>query len=173
MSTLLALGVDFALLSLLAFGGVVTLLPRMQNIVVDTHHWMSPATFLQLFAIAQAAPGPNLLVVTLVGWHVAGIGGALVATLAICGPTSILIYAVDRLWSRVRLGAIGPALRAGIAPVAVGLVLAGGFGVARSVDAGWPSTVLTAATLAVALRWRGNPLWLLGAGALLGVAGVI
>lgn len=173
MSTLLQLGVDFALLSFFAFGGIVALLPQMQHSVVDEHHWMSPATFLQLFAIAQAAPGPNMLVVTLVGWHVAGIAGALVATVAICGPTSILIFGVDRLWSRVREGAIASSLRAGIAPVAVGLVLAGGVGVARGAGAGWASTALSAASLAVALLWRGNPLWLLGTGALLGLGGLI
>ena len=69
---------DFALLSFVAFGGATALLPEMHRVVVENHHWLDDATFTHLYAIAQAAPGPNVLVVTLIGWKVAGLAGALV-----------------------------------------------------------------------------------------------
>ena len=75
------------------------ILPEVHRQVVDVHGWMTSERFTDLFAIAQAAPGPNFLVVTLIGFEVAGMPGALVATLAIIGPTSILAYCVARVWS--------------------------------------------------------------------------
>ena len=79
------LGALYAQLSLLAVGGVVTVLPEMQRAVVEVRGWMAPAEFAALFALAQAAPGPNMMVATLVGWRVAGLPGALVATLGMIG----------------------------------------------------------------------------------------
>ena len=83
MQTLWALAQIFTQLSVLAFGGGNTILPEMQRQVVDVHGWMTAADFSALFALGQAAPGPNLMVVTLVGWHVAGWSGMLVTTLAV------------------------------------------------------------------------------------------
>ena len=71
----LQLFLDFALLSFVAFGGATALLPEMHRVVVEQHHWLNDATFTHLYAIAQAAPGPNVLVVTLIGWEVAGLAG--------------------------------------------------------------------------------------------------
>ncbi|WP_163574374.1 chromate transporter, partial [Klebsiella pneumoniae] len=79
-SVLIALAVIFTQLSLLAFGGGNTILPEMQRQVVDIHHWMSAREFSTMFAVAQAAPGPNMMIVTLVGWHVAGWQGVLVTS---------------------------------------------------------------------------------------------
>ncbi len=173
MPILLELGWQFGILSLLAFGGGNAVLPEMQRIAVDTNHWMSAETFLQLFAIAQAAPGPNILVVTLVGWQVAGLAGATVATLGLCGPSSLLIYWLAKVWSRVRSTRWRRAIELGVAPLAVGLVLAGGYLIARSADLDWRSAALTVASTAIVLRWRRNPLWLIGAGALLGLFGAV
>jgi chromate transporter len=173
MPVLAELGLQFAVLSLLAFGGGNAVLPEMQRIAVETHHWMSAATFVQLFAIAQAAPGPNILVVTLIGWQVAGFAGAFVATLALCGPSSLLIFSLEQLWSRFSNNRFRQAIQAGVAPLAIGLVLAGGYLVALSADADWRSAGLTVATTVIVLRWRRNPLWLIGAGALMGLLGVV
>ena len=73
--TLIAIATIFSQLSLLAFGGGNTILPEMQRQVVDVHHWMSAHEFTALFALAEAAPGPNMMIVSLVGWHVAGWSG--------------------------------------------------------------------------------------------------
>ena len=173
MAVLLELGWQFAILSLLAFGGGNAILPEMQRIAVDTNHWMSAGTLSQLFAIAQAVPGPSILVVTLIGWHVAGLAGALVATVALCAPSSLLIYWFARVWSRVRANRWREAVQYGVAPMAVGLVVASGYLLARAADADWRAAALTVTTAAIVLGWRGNPLWLIGAGALAGLLGVV
>jgi hypothetical protein len=89
---LVALCVQFALLSLLAFGGANSVVPEMHRQAVDVHHWMTGSQFAALFAIAQAAPGPNFMISTLVGWKAAGLAGALIATLAMCGPSCVLTF---------------------------------------------------------------------------------
>jgi len=96
------LAIDFSLLSLLRVRGVITVLPEMHRNVVEVHGWMSGAEFAQLFALAQASPGPNILIVSLIGWKVAGLAGAVVATGAVCAPSSLLTYAVSRVWQRFR-----------------------------------------------------------------------
>ena len=116
MNVVLELGLQFSLLSLLAFGGANAVLPEMHRLVVENHHWMSDAAFSQLFAIAQAAPGPNLLVVTLIGWQVAGVAGALATTLAFCLPSSLLIFFLARIWARWRSDRWRRAIEAGVAP---------------------------------------------------------
>ena len=88
--TLVALAVQFTSLSLVAFGGANAVIPEMHRQAVDVNHWMTNQDFAALFAIAQAAPGPNFLVTTLIGWKAAGLAGALVATAAMCGPSCVL-----------------------------------------------------------------------------------
>jgi len=160
-----------AQLSLVAVGGVAPVLPEMQRQVVEVHAWMSPPEFAALFALAQAAPGPNMLVATLVGYHVAGWPGALAATLGMVGPSSVLTWAVAGAWHRFRDRPWRTALQAGLVPVTVGLVAAGAALLAASTATGWAAAVITAGAAASVLLTRLHPLWLLGAGALLGVLG--
>ena len=96
LDTLIALGVQFAILSLFAIGGAMAVVPEMHRQAVDVSHWMTDRQFADLFAIGQAAPGPNIIVVTLIGYQAAGIPGALVATFAMCGPTCVITYYVSR-----------------------------------------------------------------------------
>ena len=164
---------QFALLSFLAIGGVNALLPEIYRRVVEMEHWMTDADFAQAFAIAQAAPGPNLLIVSVIGWKVAGVLGALVTTAAICVPSSVLTFAVAHIWDRFRDAPLRIAIQYGLAPVTVGLVLASGYILARTVDQTWIALAITAATVALTLGTRLHPLWLLAAGAALGVTGVV
>src|SRR5271163_3816930 len=90
----------FGLMSLFAVGGGNAAVPEMHRVAVDVHHWMTERQFADVFAISQMAPGPNVLIVTLIGYFVAGIAGALVATLMMCAPTAILAYFVSGLLSR-------------------------------------------------------------------------
>lgn len=96
MSVLLSLFLKLSAFSLIAFGGVNALLPSLLNLSVNQEHWIDLQTFADYFAIAQAAPGPNFMTVTLIGWHVYGVLGALIATLAIAWPSSILVFFVQR-----------------------------------------------------------------------------
>ena len=91
MSAVLAeLAAQFMLLSMLSIGGANAIIPEIHRRAVDLEHWMTDADFAQLFALSQAAPGPNVLIVSLIGWKVAGVVGGVVAMLAMSGPSSIL-----------------------------------------------------------------------------------
>ena len=160
--------VAIGLLSFLAIGGVNALIPEIHRRVVENTHWLTDADFAQAFAIAQAAPGPNLLIVSLIGWKVDGFLGALVCTVAICAPSSALTFAVAHVWDRFRDAPLRKAIQYGLAPVTVGLVLASGFILARTVDNSAVAVGLTAATVVLALATRLHPLWMLAAGAAVG-----
>ena len=162
---------EFALLSFVAFGGATALLPEMHRVVVENHHWLDETTFTHLYAIAQAAPGPNVLVVTLIGWKVAGLAGALAATLAMCLPMSVVIYLLIDRWESFAGARWQKALSLGVAPLAVGLVFSGATLIAQAAGLAWGGALLVLATVVINLRSKLNPLWLIAAGALLGVAG--
>lgn len=169
MSTLLALALIFTELSLLAFGGGNTILPEMQRQVVDVHGWMSAQDFSALFALAQAAPGPNMMVVPLVGWHVAGWGGLLVSSLAKFGPSSLLTGIVLGLWKRFKDRPWRRTIQAGLVPMTVGLVAASAALITEATSTHWLLVGITAATAAAMTLTRVHPLWLLGGGAVAGL----
>jgi chromate transporter len=172
VNALLALALIFSQLSLLAFGGGATILPEMQRQVVDVHHWMSARDFSALFALAQAAPGPNMMVVTLVGWQVAGWPGIVVSTLAKFGPCSVLTALVLQVWDRFKDRPWRRLIQAGLVPVTVGLVVASAVLISASADHAWILGAITAASAVAVLATRIHPLWVLGAGALIGLTGI-
>ena len=169
--TLLALFVQFALLSLLAFGGANAVVPEMHRQAVDLHHWMTGSQFAALFAISQAAPGPNFMISTLVGWKAAGLPGALVATLAMCAPSCLLTFWVAKVWDNSRETRWRVLAVATLAPLTVGLVTATAYLLVRGADRNWRLAVVTLTVAVVAYRSRLNPLWLLGGAAALGLTG--
>lgn len=160
---------EFVLLSFVAFGGATALLPEMHRVVVEHHQWLDDTTFTHLYAIAQAAPGPNVLVVTLIGWKVAGLAGALAATLAMCLPMSVLIYLLIDRWESFAGRRWQKAISLGVAPLAVGLVFSGATLIAQAAGLGWAAWGLLLLTVVVNLKTRTHPLWLIGLGALLGL----
>lgn len=165
--------VEFALLAFVAFGGATALLPEMHRVVVDNHHWLDDATFTHLYAIAQAAPGPNVLVVTLIGWEIAGLAGALATTLAMCLPMSVLIYLLIDRWEGLAGKRWQRAVSVGVAPLAVGLVFSGATLIAQAAGLGLAAWLLVAATVAANLRLKLHPLWFIGIGATLGLLGLV
>ena len=173
-SPLWPLVVQLAMLSMTAIGGGIAMLaPDVHRIVVEAHPWISDPQFAAAYAIAQAAPGPNMLYVTLIGWQIAGIAGAALATLAVVVPPLALMLILLRIGHRRAPGAFGRTVRRGIAPLSVGMLLAAGWILARAGDTDWHTGLITAATALIMLRTRINPIWLIGAGALLGIAGFI
>ena len=166
-----------ALLSFAAVGGgVVMLAPDIQRYVVDVHHWIGDEQFAAAYAIAQAAPGPNMLFVTLVGWQIAGWLGALGATLAVTIPPALLTFMIGRVsgaGSKGSVGRFGTAVRNGLAPLSVGLLLAAVWVLLDSTHAGWRELILVASTLAIVMLTKINPLWLIAAGAAMGAAGLL
>lgn len=169
---LLTLAGLFGELSLLAVGGGATVLPEMQRQVVNVHHWMSGADFAALFALAQASPGPNFMVISLIGWKVAGIAGAAAATAAICLPCAALTFAVSRVWQHFHEARWRRAVQVGLVPITVGLVLATGYLLGRAADQGWVTAALTLGTLALTLWTRVHPLVVFAAAGLIGIFGL-
>jgi chromate transporter len=164
---------EFAQMSLLAFGGAIAVLPEMHRRVVETHGWATSEEFSQLFGLAQAAPGPNLLVVCLIGRKIAGASGALVALVGICGPSSVLAYAVARLWDRQRGARWRTVFANALLPVTLGLTLASAYLITLGAAQSAAAYVVTACSAAAMLSGRVHPLWAIGLGALLGYAGAV
>lgn len=167
------LAIQFALISLVTIGGAAAALPEMHRAVVEVHGWMSSETFANLFALAQAAPGPNVIVVTLIGWQVAGLSGALVATAAITGPAFAVAYAASHVWERWNSVGWYKTFERGIVPITVGLIVASAWLLTNASGFGWLNYVITALTAACVLFTRINPLIALAAAAVLGITGVI
>jgi chromate transporter len=170
---LATLALTFAPLSLLAVGGANAVIPEMHRQAVDVAGWMSDRQFAELFAIAQVAPGPNIIIVTLIGFHVAGIAGALVATAAMCGPSCVLTYFAGRAWERFRAARWRIIVQAGLVPVSVGLIGASALVLARTADVSAVAVAITLATGAVGYFTRIHPLWMFALAAALGYAGLV
>jgi chromate transporter len=175
IKTLLALTLVFAPLSLLSIGGGAALLAEIEHQSVAVHAWTTAREFADLFAISRAAPGPGTMLSTLIGWKVAGLPGALTATIALYLPSSLLVYGLARLWGRWRGSVWHSAVERGLAPIAAGLILAGGIAVLR-VSPGGPAVWLAAMISTALILWRPlvHPLVLfLAAGALFALADAI
>jgi len=172
-SPIWALVSTFGLMSLFAVGGAAAAVPEMHRIAVDVHHWMTDKQFADAFAISQLSPGPNVLIVTLIGYVVAGIPGALAATLAMCLPTALLAYYVSRLLSRPSRSRWPALIQAALVPLSIGLMAASALILAQSTSRTAVSALLMAVVAVLASVSRVSPLWLLLAGGALGFAGVV
>ena len=175
----LTLFMQYLLLSLLSVGGAISTTPEMHRFLVDQHGWLTPAQFNASIAIAQAAPGPNVLFVALMGWNVginnghlwAGLLGVLVTMVGILVPSTTLTYLAAQWGHRNRQLRWVRAFKQGMAPIVIGLLLSTAWILAKaSADAtsDWPLWLVTMISAAVVWRTRIHMLWLLGAGALAG-----
>ena len=173
VGTLTTLAGYFALMSLFAIGGANSAVPEMQRVAVEVERWMTDRQFADIFAIAQVTPGPNVIIVTLIGYHVAGLAGALVATLAMCGPTCVFAFYIGQVWERFKDAPWRVAIQAGLLPISIGLIAASAFVVASVAAHNFVAVAVTLATAIVTYTTRLNPLWIFGAAALLGLAGLL
>jgi chromate transporter len=165
---LLALWLHFSVLSLLAVGGAITTAPDMQRYLVGEHGWMSDAQFTAGVAIAQAAPGPNILFVAVMGWHVAGVAGVLATMLGIMGPSSLLAFAVGRYGRRRADSMVLRAFTAGLTPLTLGLLLSTGWVLTAPTRHQPMAVALVLGTVAMSVFSRISPMWLIAAGAVVG-----
>ena len=129
---------------------------------------MSAAEYTQLFAIAQAAPGPNVLVTALIGWKVAGIVGGLVSLGAFCGPAALLAYSLGGIWDRMRDAPWRKDFQRALLPISVGFIVSGGYILATPHGIDWQSVLIAGASASVLYATRLNPLWILSAAGVLG-----
>jgi chromate transporter len=172
---LLGLFAHFLVLSLLAIGGAITTAPDMHRYVVAEHHWISDAQFTASIAIAQAAPGPNVLFVAVIGWNVAGPLGALATMSGTLLPSTALTLVASR-WGARRSETRGVrAFTTGLTPLTIGLLVATGWLLARPYVGNdlraFGAIGLIVVSIVVMLRTRISPMWLVGLGAAVGALG--
>ncbi len=165
------LALTFGLLSLLSIGGANATLPEIHRQVVSVHHWMTDETFATLVAIGQTAPGPNVIIVSIIGWHLAGLAGLLVNSAAIVLPSSVVAVGLGRVVTRHETNEFVASSRRALAPVAVGLMLASGIVMTRASYQNVLSLLITATVAALIYRTRLAPIWTILGGAAFGVVG--
>jgi chromate transporter len=153
---------------MISVGGMPSVMPEMQRYVVDVKGWLTPADFMQAFAVGQAAPGPNILIASLIGWKVAGLPGASVALLAMCFPAAVIAWWVAELWDRFKDSPWRLAIQKAIAPIVVALILSGGVVIATPASPDWRLWLIAGASAAAMLASNISPLWMLAGGGLLG-----
>jgi chromate transporter len=158
----------FAYLSLLTVGGGMAAFPEMKTLTVDVHHWMSFKQMVHLYSVGQMAPGPNLMMIVSIGAWVAGIAGAIVVLVAFFGPTACLAFYVGRLWTRLEHWPWRASIQKGLAPVSIGLLLAGCFTLAKGAIVGLETATIAVTVFLILLQYRINPALLILAGAVVG-----
>jgi chromate transporter len=161
----------FALLSLLAVGGAITTVPDMHRYVVGEQAWLTDTAFSGSIALAQAAPGPNVLFVAVIGFNVAGLAGALATLAGSLLPSTIAAVAAGRLGTQRSNSRGLRAFNEGLAPVTLGLLLSTGWVLTEPSHDRWATGPLVAATIVTMLRTRISPVWPILAGALAGMLG--
>lgn len=166
---LLTLAMVFTQLSIVAFGGGNAILPEMQHQVVTVHQWMTAEQFSSLFAMAQAAPGPNMMIVPLVGWHVAGPAGLLATSIAKFGPSSVLTIYALKFWQRFKDHPLRVRFEQALRPITVGLVLVSAWLIADASVQNILLVLIVILTAVLGLFKKIHPLWVMVLGAGLGV----
>jgi chromate transporter len=163
----------FALMSLFAVGGANAAIPEIQRIAVDIHHWMDAKQFADIYALSQLSPGPNVLIVTLIGYTVAGVAGAVAATFAMCIPTAVLAYCVSGFLARKRDARWPAIIQAALVPLSIGLMGASALILAQTTDRSAVAALITAVAAVLAFATRLNPLWMFLVGGIIGFTGLI
>jgi chromate transporter len=159
--------------SLMAIGGAITLVPDLHRRLVVDGHLLSDLDFTSAIALAQAAPGPNLLFVALRGWYSAGLGGSIASMLGIMIPSTTLALAVSRWVSARRSWLSVQAFQAGMIPVTLGLLLATGAHLAPSLQTQPKALLMSVVVALVVWRTKVGLIWLVAAGGLLGGLGLV
>ena len=166
-SDLSALFLHFLSLSVFATGGAMALASDMHRYVVDQHAYITHTQFMNSIALAQAAPGPNILFITVMGWQIAGLPGALATTLGIAMPALIFPFVISRLGRMKQFDRMLKALQRGLGPVALGLMASTSFLLVRQAPGVWIGAAMIAATVLVLAFTKVPPL------VLIAVAGTI
>lgn len=169
MSQLPALVGVFAYLSLLTVGGGLAAFPEMKALTVEKFHWLTLQQLIHLYSLGQVAPGPNMMMVAAVGERVAGVAGALLVVIAFFGPTGYLTLWTGRLWLRLEGWRWRASIQRGLAPVSIGLLVAGTISLAKGAIFNWIGVIVAVAVFALLLGTRINPAFLVLCGAVVGL----
>src|SRR5215472_15189373 len=159
----------FAYLSLLTVGGGMAAFPELKVLTVDVHHWLTFKQLIHLYSVGQMAPGPNMMMIVSIGQWVAGLPGAVVVLIAFFLPTALLTFMIGRLWTRLGKWPWRASIQRGLAPVSVGLLLAGCLTMAKGAITGWITAATALAVFVILLSSRINPALLILGGAVVGL----
>jgi chromate transporter len=159
----------FVYLSLLTVGGGMAAFPEMKILTVEVHNWLTFPQLIHLYSVGQMAPGPNMMMIVAIGQWAGGLLGALIALIAFFGPTALLAFLVARGWKKLEKWAWRTSIQQGLAPVSIGLLLAGCFTMAKGAITGVETAAIAVGVLLILLQYKINPALLVLAGAVLGV----
>jgi len=169
MNQITSLARVFAYLSLLTVGGGMAAFPEMKFLTVEVHRWLTLPQLVHLYSVGQMAPGPNMMMIVSIGEWAGGFLGALVTVIAFFGPTALLTFAVARLRKRLEKWRWRPSIQQGLAPVSIGLLLAGSFTMARAAITGLETAMIAVGVLLILLRYKINPELLVVGSAIVGI----
>lgn len=159
----------FAYLSLLTVGGGMAAFPEMKFLTVDVHKWLTFSQLIHIYSVGQMAPGPNMMMIVVIGQWAGGILGAVVTLVAFFGPTAVLAFVVGNGWRKLEKWPWRKSVQEGLAPVSIGLLLAGCFTMAKGAITGLETGALAVGTLLILLQYKINPALLVVAGAVIGI----
>ncbi|MEO6847944.1 MAG: chromate transporter [Chthoniobacterales bacterium] len=160
----------FSLLSILAVGGGTAVLPEMKHLTIEAHPWLTDAEFRDIYSLGQLAPGPNMLMVVVIGFHIAGIAGAMLAFFGFFLPSGLITWGTSRVWDHFEKSPWRECLQKALAPVIVGLMAAGLIAIARTTISNELTIVIAVSTFVLLYFGRKiNPALLIIGGGIVGV----
>ena len=169
MNQLPALARVFAYLSLLTVGGGMAAFPEMKILTVDVHQWLTSSQLVHLYSVGQLAPGPNMMMIVPIGDWAGGPLGALLVLVAFFGPPALLTFVVGRWWTRLETWPWRRSIQRGLAPVSIGLLLAGSLAIAKEAIFGLETTAIAVGIMLILLQTRINPALLVLGAAVVGM----
>jgi chromate transporter len=159
----------FSYLSILTVGGGMAAFPEMKVMTVEVHHWLDFTQLIHIYSLGQMAPGPNMMMIIVIGQWAAGLVGAIVTLIAFFGPTAVLAYIVAKAWRKLEKWPWRDSIQRGLAPVSIGLLLAGCFSMAKGAITGLETATIAVAALLILLQYKINPALLVVGGAAVGL----
>jgi chromate transporter len=159
----------FGYLSLLTVGGGMAAFPEMKILTVDVHRWLTFPQLIHIYSVGQMAPGPNMMMIVAIGQWAGGLAGAILTLIAFFGPTALLTFLVARFWKRLERWPWRKSIQEGLAPVSIGLLLAGCFTMAKGAISGLETGAIAVGVLLMLLQYKINPAILVVAGAVIGI----
>lgn len=163
----------FAYLSLLTVGGGMAAFPEMKLLTVDVHNWLTFPQLIHIYSVGQMAPGPNMMMIVVIGQWAGGFLGAIATLIAFFGPTALLAFVIGKAWRKLEKWPWRQSIQQGLAPVSIGLLLAGCFTMAKGAITGLGTATLAVGTLLMLLRYKINPALLVVASAVIGICSLI
>ncbi len=158
----------FSYLSILTVGGGMAAFPEMQVQTVEVHKWLAAHQLIHLYSVGQMAPGPNMMMIVPIGQWTSGLLGAVAVLIAFFGPTAVLAFAVARAWKKLEKWPWRTSIQQGLAPVSIGLLLAGCFTMAKGAIFGVETAAIAGGVLLILLQYKVNPALLVLGGAVVG-----